>query len=81
MGPAARPTHVTVRLADGTETENSQLPATQRPSVGRALAGSLEEPLSGGRHRVTTEVAVGTTRHRTVRFVRLREDLFPPSGA
>ncbi|WP_435245214.1 DNA ligase [Streptomyces tendae] len=80
-GPAARPTHVTVRLADGTEAETNQLATAQRPAVGRAVAGALGTPLPGGRRRVNAEViaevAVGTTRHRTLRFVRLREDLLP----
>lgn len=84
-GPATRPTHITVRLADGTEAETNQLPTVQRPAVGRAVTGALGAPLADGRRRVTTEViaevAVGTTRHRTLRFVRLREDLLPLSDS
>ncbi|MFF8431063.1 hypothetical protein ACF07Y_39200 [Streptomyces sp. NPDC016566] len=63
--------------------QTAQLDSAQRAKVGRTLAHGIGEALPGGRHRVATpmlaEVEVGTTRHRTVRFVRLREDLRDPS--
>ncbi|WP_181800359.1 ATP-dependent DNA ligase [Streptomyces ipomoeae] len=80
-GSPARPTYLVVRLPDGTLAQTAQLDSAQRAAVGRALEGGIGEALPGGGHRVSTpllaEVEVGTTRHRTVRFVRLREDLRP----
>jgi hypothetical protein len=47
--------------------------------VGRVVAAGLGEPAAGGLRPghvpVVVEVAVATTRHGAVRFVRLREDL------
>ncbi|MDW4910429.1 ATP-dependent DNA ligase [Streptomyces sp. ADMS] len=81
-GSPARPAYLVVRLPDGTLAQTAQLDSTQRAAVGRALADGIWEAMPGGGHRVATlllaEVEVGTTRHRTVRFVRLREDLGPP---
>ncbi|MER5549232.1 hypothetical protein ABT072_44195 [Streptomyces sp. NPDC002589] len=78
-GAPARPAYLVVRLPDGTLAQTAQLDSAQRATVGRALADGIGEALPGGGHRVTTvvlaEVEVGTTRHRTVRFVRLREGL------
>ncbi|WP_162467256.1 hypothetical protein [Streptomyces cavernae] len=87
-GSPARPAYLIIRLPDGTLAQTAQLDSSQRAAVGRALAAGVREALPGGGHRVVTpllaEVEVGTTRHRTVRFVRLREDLGPaepgPSG-
>ncbi|MDQ1031311.1 ATP-dependent DNA ligase [Streptomyces umbrinus] len=81
-GSPARPAYLVVRLPDGSLAQTAQLDSAQRAAAGRALADGIREALPGGGHRVTTlllaEVEVGTTRHRTVRFVRLREDLEPP---
>lgn len=78
-GPPDRPIRLMVRLPDSTETETAQLSSAQRPVVGQALMGILGEALPEGWRQVTAlvvaEVEVGTTRHRTVRFVRLRQDL------
>ena len=87
-GSPARPVYLVVRLPDGTLAQTAQLDRRQRAAVGRALAADVREALPGGGHRVVTlllaEVEVGTTRHRTVWFLRLREDLRPaepgPSG-
>ncbi|MPY51971.1 hypothetical protein [Streptomyces acidicola] len=87
-GSPARPAYLVVQLPDGTLAQTSQLDSRQRVAVGRAIAADVREALPGGGHLVVTpllaEVEVGTTRHRTVRFVRLREDLGPaepgPSG-
>ncbi|WP_280910270.1 DNA ligase [Streptomyces sp. SAI-208] len=81
-GSPTRPAHLVVRLPDGTLAQTAQLDSSQRTDVGRQLAAGVREILPDGRRRVVTpllaEVEVGTTRHRTVRFVRLREDLSPP---
>jgi ATP-dependent DNA ligase len=79
VGSPARPTHLVVRLPDGTLAPTAQLETVQRTAVGRELASSIGEPVPGGGHRLTrplmAEVEIGTTRHRTLRFVRLRLDL------
>ncbi|MEV8546932.1 hypothetical protein [Streptomyces sp. NPDC051572] len=79
VGAPGRPTHLVVRLPDGTLAPTAQLEAVQRAAVGRELAGRIGESVTGGGHRLTSplvaEVEIGTTRHRTLRFVRLRLDL------
>ncbi|MFE9451585.1 hypothetical protein [Streptomyces sp. NPDC006739] len=87
-GSPSRAAYLVVRLPDDTLAQTAQLDSRQRAAVGRALAASVREALPGGGRRVVTpllaEIDVGTTWHRTVRFVRLREDLGPaepgPSG-
>ncbi|WP_331727998.1 hypothetical protein [Streptomyces sp. NBC_01176] len=87
-GSPGRPAYLVVRLPDGALAQTAQLDSTQRSTVGRAIGAGVREALPGGGHRVVTpllaEIEVGTTRHRTVRFVRLRADLGPaepgPSG-
>ncbi|TLS45668.1 DNA ligase [Streptomyces montanus] len=78
-GPPTRPIRLMVRLPDGTAAETAQLGSAQRAMVGQALTGMLGEVSPGGWKQVTAlmvaEVEVGTTRHRTMRFVRLRADL------
>ena len=76
VGPADRPTHLVVRLPDGVVRRTAQLDAADRVSVGRAVAGRLAPPSPGGQRSLTrsvvVEVATGTTRHPTLRFVRVR---------
>ncbi|MEV8335646.1 hypothetical protein [Streptomyces niveus] len=81
-GPVGRPAYAMVRLPDGTEARTSQIPSPHRIPLGRATADRLGPPLTGGWHPLTApvvaEVQLGTTRHRTLRYVRLRPDLTPP---
>lgn len=79
VGSPARPTHLVVRLPDGNLAPTAQLETVQGSAVGRELADSIGEPVPGGGHRLTrplvAEIEIGATRHRTLRFVRLRLDL------
>ncbi|MFE5841999.1 hypothetical protein ACFQ7N_10170 [Streptomyces niveus] len=81
-GPPDRPAYALVRLPDGTEARTSQIPSPHRTVLGRATAGLLGPPAAGGWRPLTApvvaEVQLGTTRHRTLRYVRLRPDLTPP---
>ncbi|MFE9444591.1 hypothetical protein ACFYO2_37715 [Streptomyces sp. NPDC006602] len=82
-GSPARPAYRVVRLPDGTLAQTAQLDSSQRAAVGQALAAGVREALPGGGHRVVTpllaEIEVGTTRHRTVRFVASARTWAPPS--
>ncbi|MGW3313880.1 ATP-dependent DNA ligase [Streptomyces sp. NPDC001073] len=77
IGPPDRPTTLVVRLPDGRVRRTAQLNAADRVSVGRAVAGHLAAPDSRGQHSLTStivvEVSAGTTRHPTLRFVRVRD--------
>jgi len=79
-GPARRPERLVVRMPDGTASVTTLLPSVSRVAVGRRIAAGLGDAGPGGlrmvRVPVVVEVAAGTARHGTVRFMRLREE--PP---
>jgi hypothetical protein len=82
-GTARRPQAVLVRLADGTELLTSPaLTAVQAGTLARELAGLLgpvtQHAEAGAvlpvAEPLLAEVRLGTGRHRTAAFVRLRSD-------
>ncbi|MGW0335479.1 ATP-dependent DNA ligase [Streptomyces sp. NPDC003011] len=77
IGPPDRPASLVVRLPDGRIRRTAQLSPADRVSVGRAVASRLSARRPDGRWplaaTLVVEVAVGTTRHPTLRFVRVRE--------
>ncbi|MFI2067922.1 DNA ligase [Streptomyces mirabilis] len=81
LGSPDRPTTLVVRLPDGKIRRTAQLNAADRVSVGQAVAGRLSVRGPDGRWPLTDtiviEVAAGTTRHPTLRFVRVRESSSP----
>lgn len=79
-GTRRRPRTVLVELPDGTRVMTPQLDSVQARHLVDALAGRLREPTevsdAGALHSVEgdvwAEVALGSGRHRTVRWVRIR---------
>lgn len=78
-GDPHAPDALVVRLPDDTVEVTTRLDHVQRRAVARGLAGRLGDPDRRGRRPVLgdalAEVLLGTTRHGSVRFVRLRDDL------
>ncbi|MEU8137793.1 hypothetical protein [Streptodolium elevatio] len=85
MGTVRRPRALLVELPDkGRASTSPQLDTRQARQVADTVAGRLATPVrhhefgqvlplaDPQRDPVTVEVAVGTGRHRTVRFVRVR---------
>lgn len=81
IGSPAYPRTVLVRLPDGTQAATSpQLLRMQSRQVAEAVAGRLTRATADPEHNIVhwlttplpVEVQVGTGRHGTVRFVRLR---------
>ncbi|MFJ3793868.1 DNA ligase [Kitasatospora sp. NPDC090091] len=81
MGTPRRPHNLLVRLPDGrTAVTSPRLTSVQAGPIAELLADRLEPAGEGGPGwtitgpPVTVEVAVGTGRHATVRYIRLRPE-------